>query len=165
MNEYWLVALVFAVIIIACLAIYAAKLLKQLSAQKREQQQVEFARQQSLAKHDKKILESVKIIVRAMQEEQCDFSEGCWRLSVLLDSLKLSSELAQHFPAIFKLYESIKHFSILDNRKQLDKKQRMREDYQRMTIEAQLHTDIVADLGLLQQYVTERIAFLQPPSG
>lgn len=160
MNEYWPIALVVAVIIIASLAFYAGKLLKQLSAQKRAQQQAELAHQHALAKHDKKVLASVKIIVRAMQEEQCDFSEGCWRLSVLLDSLKLSSELAQQFPAIFSLYNEIKHLSILDDRKQLDKKQRMKEDYQRMTIEAQLHSEIVTDLDLLQQYVTERMSIL-----
>ena len=160
MSEYWLIALVLAVIIIASLAFYAGKLLKQLSAQKQAQQQAELAHQQALAKHDQNVLASVKIIVRAMQEEQCDFSEGCWRLSVLLDSLKLSSELAQQFPAIFKLYNEIKHLSILDNRKKLEKKQRMKEDYQRMTLEAQLHSKIVSDLDLLQQYTTERMAIL-----
>lgn len=160
MNEYWLIALVVATIIIASLAFYAGALLKRLSAQKKAQQQAELAQQQALAKHDLKGLASAKIIVKAMQEEQCDFSEGCWRLSVLLDSLKLSSELAQQFPAIFKLYNEIKHLSILDDRKQLDKKQRMQQDYQRMKIEAQLHSEIVTDLDLLQQYITERMSIL-----
>lgn len=160
MNDYWLIALVVATIIIASLAFYAGALLKQLSAQKKAQQQAEIAQQQALAKHDLKVLASAKIIVKAMQEEQCDFSEGCWRLSVLLDSLKLSSELAQQFPTIFKLYNEIKHLSILDDRKQLDKKQRMQQDYQRMKIEAQLHNEIVTDLDLLQQYITERMSIL-----
>lgn len=161
MNEYWLIALILAAIIITSLAIYAAKLLKQLSAQKKAQQRAELTRQKALAKHDEKILSSVTIIVRAMKEEQCDFSEGCWRLSVLLDSLKLSSELAQQFPAIFKLYEGIKHLSILGSRKALDKKQRMKEDYQRITIESELHNDIVADLDLLEQYTKERMSVLK----
>ncbi|MGV2872285.1 DUF2489 domain-containing protein [Colwellia sp. E150_009] len=161
MNDYWLIALVLAVIIVVSLAFYAGKLLKQVSAQKLAQQQAQLAHQQALARHDHKVLASVKIIVRAMKEEQCDFSEGCWRLSVLLDSLKLSPELAQQFPAIFKLYNEIKHLSILDERKQLEKKQRMKEDYQRMSIEAQLHSEIVADLDLLQQYVTERMSILK----
>jgi len=160
MNEYWLAALAVAVIIIASLAFYAGKLLKQLSAQKKAQQQAELAHQQALAKHDHKVLASVKIIVRAMQEEQCDFSEGCWRLSVLLDSLKLSSELSQQFPAIYKLYNEIKHLAILEDRKQLDKKQRMKQDYQRITLEGQYHSKIVSDLDLLQQYTTERMAIL-----
>ena len=160
MNEYWLIAIAVATVIIASLAFYAGTLLKQLSAQKKAQQQAEVAKQQALAKHDLTVFASVKIIVKAMQEEQCDFSEGCWRLSVLLDSLKLSSELAQQFPAIFKLYNEIKHLSILEDRKQLAKKQRMQEDYQRMKIEAQLHSEIVTDLDLLQQYVTERMSIL-----
>lgn len=161
MNEYWLVASALAAMIIVSLAFYAGKLLKQLSTQKKTEQKIALTQQQALAKHDQKVLTSVKIIVRAMQEEQCDFSEGCWRLSVLLDSLKLSSELAQQFPAIFQLYNEIKHLSILDNRKQLDKKQRMKQDYQRMTIEAQLHSKIVSDLDLLQQYTTERMTILK----
>ena len=160
MNEYWLIAIVVATIIIASLAFYAGTLLKQLSAQKKDQQQAALAQQQALAKHDLKVFSSAKIIVKAMQEEQCDFSEGCWRLSVLLDSLKLSSELSQQFPAVYKLYNEIKHLSILDDRKQLDKKQRMQQDYQRMKIEAQLHSEIVSDLDLLQQYITERMSIL-----
>ena len=160
MSDYGVVALVFAVIVIVSLAFYAGKLLRQLSAQKQAQQQSEQAQKKAHAKHDEKVLISVKIIVRAMQEEQCDFSEGCWRLSVLLDSLKLSSELSQQFPAIFKLYDAVKHLSILDNRKKLAKKDRMKEDYQRMIIEVKLHSDILADLDLLQQYVTERISRL-----
>ncbi len=71
-----LIALVLAVIIVVSLAFYAGKLLKQVSAQKLAQQQAQLAHQQALARHDHKVLASVKIIVRAMKEEQCDFSEG-----------------------------------------------------------------------------------------
>lgn len=161
MNEYWYIALFIAVIIITGLSFYAGKLLKQVNAQKQAQLKAEREHERALAKHDNKVLGSVKIIVRAMKEEQCDFSEGCWRLSVLLDSLKLSSELSVQFPAVFKLYDAIKHLSILDNRKKLEKHQRMKEDYQRMTIEAELRPEIVKDLDLLQQYVTERMSILK----
>ena len=161
MDTYWLYVIILAVVIIAVLSLYAGKLLRQLAKQKQLQQQAELARGKALASHDHKVLASVHIITRAMKEEQCDFSEGCWRLSVLLDSLKLSSELSQQFPAIFQQYEEIKHLSILGDRKNLDKKQRMKEDYQRMTSEAKLHDDIVTDLGLLKQYVTERISALK----
>lgn len=160
MNDYWIILLIVALLIIGGLAFYAGKLLKQLSAQKKAQQQAELAKKQALSKHDLHVFSSVKIIVKAMQEEQCDFSEGCWRLSVLLDSLKLSSELADQFPAIFKLYNEIKHFPILEERKKLDKKQRMQQDYQRVKIEAQLHDEIVTDLDLLQQYITQRMSIL-----
>ncbi|PCI58216.1 MAG: hypothetical protein COB45_01220 [Gammaproteobacteria bacterium] len=161
MDGYWLYAIILAVVIVTALSLYAGKLLRQLTKQKKLQQQTELARQQALASHDHKVLASVDIITRAMQEEQCDFSEGCWRLSVLLASLKKSRELALQFPAIFKLYNEIKHLSILDGRKQLDKSQRMKQDYQRMTIEAQLHSEIVKELDLLQQYTVERMSILK----
>ncbi len=161
MDSYWLYAIILAIVIIAALSFYASKLLQQLAKQKQMQQQAELARQQGLALHDHKVFSSVLIITRAMKEEQCDFSEGCWRLSVLLTSLKMSSELELQFPSIFKLYNEIKHLSILDGRKQLDKSQRMKQDYQRMTIEAQLHSEIVIELDLLQQYTIERMSILK----
>jgi hypothetical protein len=161
MDNYWFYAIILAVVILATLAFYAAKLLRQLTKQKKLQQQAELARQQGLASHDHKVLASVHIITRAMKEEQCDFSEGCWRLSVLLFSLKMSSELDLQFPAIFKLYNEIKHLSILDGRKKLAKTHRMKQDYQRITLEAQLHSEIVKELDLLQQYTVERMSILK----
>lgn len=133
----------------------------QLKKQQQLQKQAELERHQAHASHDSKVLESVLIITRAMKEEQCDFSEGCWRLSVLLSSLKLSSELTLQFPAIFKLYDSIKHLSILEDRKKLAKSQRMKQDYQRVTLEAELHSEITQELDLLQQYTVERISILK----
>ena len=103
MDTYWLYVIILAVVIIAVLSLYAGKLLRQLAKQKQLQQQAELARGKALASHDHKVLASVHIITRAMKEEQCDFSEGCWRLSVLLASLKMSSQLALQFPTIFKL--------------------------------------------------------------
>jgi hypothetical protein len=161
MESYWVYAIILAVVIIGALSFYAGKLLRQLKKQQQLQQQAELARHQAHALHDGKVLDSVLIITRAMKEEQCDFSEGCWRLSVLLSSLKMSSELALQFPAIFKLYDSIKHLSILDGRKGLTKSQRMKEDYQRMTLEAELHSKIVQELDLLQQYTVERMSILK----
>jgi len=160
LEEYWSYLLVIAVIIIASLAGYAYKLLKQLKQQTLRQQQAEQAQQKALRHHDKKVLDSVMIIVRAMKEEQCDISEGCWRLSVLLDSLKISNGLNTQFPAIFELYNAIKHMPILEERKKLEKKQRMKLDLERTKVEARLQPAIYSDLQQLHNYTTERISAL-----
>ena len=89
-----------------------------------------------------------------------DIAEGCWRLSVLLDSLKLSEDLNVQFPAVFKLYEAIKHMPILSARKKLDKQSRMKLDLERMKIEAELAEDIRRDISLLHQYANERNSML-----
>ena len=160
MSTFWLVAIIAGTIIILGLGFYAVKLLRQLKQQTVAQQEAQAKRQALLALHDKKVLDSVVIIVRAMSEEQCDIAEGCWRLSVLLDSLKLSAELDQQFPAIFELYNKIKHMPILDARKKLAKQERMKLDYERMQVEAELSSEVQANVKLLHQYANERISVL-----
>ena len=160
MSNFWIFALCLAVLIVASLAFYAGKLLKQLAQQKALQQQAKVEQQQALNRHDKKVFDSVLLITRAMQQEQCEFDEGCWRLSVLLSSLKTVTELSAKFPAIFGLYDEIKELAILDTRKALPKKQRMREDYQRMTALNKMHDKVVEDLGALNQYTTEQLTRL-----
>lgn len=159
MNDFWLYSLIIAVCIVVSLAFYAGKLLKQLSLQKKQQEQADLAHLKALNKHDKKVLDSVLLITRAMQEEQCEFDEGCWRLSVLLASLKTidSKQVEEKFPAIFALYNEIKTLAILKERKELSKKERMQQDFKRMKAENNLHDDIVADLKVLHPYVSENI--------
>jgi len=159
-SEPWIYLALLALAIIGVLAAVATKLLRQLKQQTRAQEQQKIAQQQALQQHDKKIISSVIIIVRAMKEEQCDLAEGCWRLSVLLDSLKLSQDLNLQFPAVFKFYQAIKHMPILEARKKLDKKSRMKLDFERMKLEAELAEDIRRDLELLHQYANERNSML-----
>ncbi|SEL49764.1 Protein of unknown function [Colwellia chukchiensis] len=160
LTNPWLYLVLFALVIVVVLAAIATKLLMQLKQQTQAQQQQADAQQLALAQHDKKIINSVIIIVRAMKEEQCDFAEGCWRLSVLLDSLKLSEALNKQFPAIFEFYNGIKHMPILKERKALDKKTRMKLDFERMKLEAELADDIRRDIELLHQYANERAHIL-----
>lgn len=156
MSNSWLIALLFALLIIGSLAYYAGVLLKRVKNQTEEQNKKALLKQAALQKHDSKILASVTIIARAMKEQQCDYSEGCWRLSVLLDSLKLSDSHAQTFPAIFALYEKIKHLAILDSRKDLSKQQRMKQDLERIKAEAKYTDTIEKNLDTLLQYANEQ---------
>lgn len=160
MSSYWPYLIVAAILVIAALAFYAGKLLKQLKMQTAAQEKAKQEHENSLKAHDKKILDSVIIIVRAMKEEQCDISEGCWRLSVLLSSMKTTNELKAEFPAIFELYEAIKHMPILEERKKLEKRDRMKLDLERAKIEARLTEDVFKDLEALNQYTLEKISIL-----
>ncbi len=160
MTDFWLYILMVGVAIIIALAFYAGMLLQRLSKQKKLQQQALIAKQRSLNNHDKKVFDSILLITRAMQQEQCEFDEGCWRLSVLLSSLKTVTELPAMFPAIFALYDEIKDLAILDARKALTKKERMREDYKRMTALTKMHDSVVTDLDSLHRYTVDQLAKL-----
>jgi hypothetical protein len=162
MDQYWFLIISIGVLIIIVLGFYAGKLLKQLSQQTLLQKQALVNQQKALNKHDKKVLDSVLLITRAMQQKQCEFDEGCWRLSVLLASLKTMSDLGKQFPSIFGLYEIIKDFAILDARKTLTKKQRMREDFQRIQALNKMHDGIITDLTALHIFTTEALQRLTP---
>ena len=160
MTTNFVILIILAFAIIAILTFYAVNLLSKLSKQKKEQHNKNVIISAKLNALDKKIYESILLITRAMLEKQCNFSEGCWRICVLLQSLKKLTDSEVQFPAIFELYNSIKHFSILDDRKNLLKKDRMKQDFQRLKLEAQLHDNIIKNLDLLHKYTIERIAIL-----
>jgi hypothetical protein len=159
LKDYWLY-IVLALLVIVPLAIYAGMLMSRLKKQQTDKIIAEQERQAALKQHDTKILNSVVIIVRAMKEEQCELSEGCWRLSVLLDSLKLSSELNTLFPSIYQLYNAIKHMPILAERKKLAKQERMKLDFERIKLEAELKSKIQHDVVQLHQYASERLSVI-----
>lgn len=165
MSDFWLYALIIGICIIIVLAVYAGRLLQQVAKQNEQETEVKAAQQAALNSHDKKVLDSVLLITRAMKEEQCEYDEGSWRLSVLLSSLKTLSDMEAKFPAIFGLYGEIKTFSILDARKSLNKKERMREDYQRLTALNKYQDDITSDLDTLYQFTTEQLKLLTPDKG
>jgi len=142
--------------IIFGLAFYAGKLLTQLKAQRQAQEKAQQESIKQLATHDTKVLNSVEVIVRAMKEEQCEFAEGAWRLSVLISSLKLTDNMLVQFPAIVELYESIQHHAILDDRKQLPKKERMKQDVERMQVEAKLSAQISQELEKLHELIINK---------
>lgn len=167
MTNFWfsstgILLLLGGIFIIGGLAFYASKLLKQLSSQSKAQKQQQHddaerteQNQKKMQVHDKKVLNSIVIIVRAMKEEQCDFSEGCWRLAVLLGSLKAQTIDETKYPAIFDLYHQIKALDILDSRKELDKRQRMQQDLIRLKAESALSEKIKIDLEALHTSIEQ----------
>lgn len=160
MPYLWPTLAILATLIIIGLSVYAYKLLALVKKQKHQQAQAQKTLEQNNKAHDKKIIDSVIIITRAMKEEQCDFSEGCWRLSVLLSSLKFTSAPEALFPAIYSLYEQISHMPILEKRKALTKKERMKYDFQRLKIQAALSSEIEKELEELHQFALKQLTVL-----
>lgn len=146
---------ILASVIIFILAAYAAFLMFKLRAQNRTQQLIIEQQQQKQLARDIKTIESIALISKAVSEQQCEISEGCWRLSVLMDSMPEHKELMNSkFPAIFNLYNEISHMPILEARKALSKKQRLQLDLERMGIEQELEPKVLADIKLLVTYST-----------
>lgn len=164
MSLMWTLILVVGIAIIAALAFYAGNLLSRLKQQNIDSEKAEQEATKALQVHDGKALDSVIIIARAMLEGQCDLSEGCWRLCVLLESLRLSSDLELRFPPIYELYHLIKHMPILEERKKLAKKERMALDLERMKAESRLNDSILKAVADVLEYANAQVGLMRDKS-
>ncbi|TKB46825.1 DUF2489 domain-containing protein [Thalassotalea mangrovi] len=150
MSNLTISLLVLAAAIIFALTVYASMLLFKLRHQTKMQKALTLEQQQKRAEKDLKVVSSLLIICKAMQEKQCDLSEGCWRLSVLIESMEYSLDSPnERFPAIFSLYNKISHMPILEERKKLSKKDKLKLDLERMGYEEELEAEIFADIERL----------------
>ncbi|MHC9510730.1 DUF2489 domain-containing protein [Kangiella sp. M94] len=124
------------------LASYAAVLLFKLNKQKKTMQQSAAAQAE---KHDaqmKSVIESITSIAKAMQHEQCPTIEGCIRLKVLIDQLRLEDELRDNFTVFYTIYDKTAHIPTHQGWKDLKTKEKMTHTKLMMDLEAEHQSDI-----------------------
>jgi hypothetical protein len=126
--------------IIAVLAFIAGRLLAQLRQQRQAQQQVND-------KRDNHVVESVVTIAMAMEQGQCELSEGALRIAVLLEhhSSTVTTDYVSRYPAIHDMYERIKHMPTHSARKQRPKAEIRAMDREREGYERELEQALVAE--------------------
>ena len=150
MSTIVIIVILLGVAIIAALAVYANKLLRQLKQQNQ-------MRQDAVQKRIDRIDESVITIAKAMQQDQCPLSEGCLRIVVLLDHRPESTEYdySKDYPAMHDMYERIKHMPTHENRKKFPKQKIKELDKEREGYEVELKEVILADVEkLLREFPT-----------
>ena len=133
--------------ILLVLAVYAASLLLKLRAQSR-------ARATAIRACNERILESVRLIAKAVKEGQCDPSEGAIRLTNLLDALQYARPRphAEEFPGLYGLYERIKDLPTHEARRLLKKNELLRQDLERARHEEEHNDQIQEDVARLAAF-------------
>lgn len=131
--------------IILGLAVYAGWLLAKLRQQTKMQ---EKAMKAAIEQRNRKIIESVDVIAMATLQQQCDLSEAAIRLYMIMDHLQGEKrvEFPTRFPALYELYDVVKDMPRGDARKQIEKRDRMRFDMERMKAESRLQQAIHTEL-------------------
>lgn len=132
--------LVLATLVILSLAGYAFHLLRQVKKQN------DFVRNTHKARK-LGIIESIEIISKAMQTEQCNLSEGVIRLKYLLEAL--GHKKLYDYPAMWALFGVVGEMPILHGRKNLKRNERMKLDLEREAAEVQYETNIRKELSQL----------------
>ncbi|MBU3003473.1 DUF2489 domain-containing protein [Paraglaciecola arctica] len=139
--------LLVPLIIIATLAFYAGSLLFKLKLQ----QQI---REQKTQQRIENICQSIQTIAKAMEQQQCNLSEGSIRLYHLLEALPIKDKpnFGQQFPILYSLYDQIKMLPTHEARKAQSKIEIRRQDTHREELEAKLETQILIEISILKTF-------------
>ncbi len=98
------------------------------------------------------VRDSLITIARAFVQKQCEASEACIRLRMLIDRIDFVEN--EDFPIIFSMYEEIKHFDTHQNRKDLSKQDRFSQDKQRFAIEDKHMDNLISECNKLLSNLT-----------
>ncbi|WP_395339023.1 DUF2489 domain-containing protein [Ningiella sp. W23] len=145
-SIHWIL-IVVAALIITALGAYAGRLVFMLNAQNQRQLN---ARQKRLDS----INQSVQTIAFAMQQQQCDLSEGAVRICSMLEAVPLSPlpDYQKEFPALHELFGKVKHYPTHEARQALSKKERRAQDKEREQFESELESAILVETEKLKVF-------------
>ncbi|WP_299081930.1 DUF2489 domain-containing protein [uncultured Paraglaciecola sp.] len=143
----YLTLLLIALAIVAGLGFYAGSLLYKLRRQQR-------LRNQNTQQRIQNISQSIQTIAMAVEQQQCNLSEGCIRLFHLLEALPVADkpDFSEQFVGLYTLYNKIKNLPTHDDRKAQSKIQTKQQDIQREEWEAQLASQILGEVAVLKTF-------------
>lgn len=143
----WAVLTGVALLIILGLGFYAGKMLFLLKQQKARQEATRQSRVEN-------ITESLVLIAKAMEQQQCDLSEGVIRIVNLLNALPIveQPDYKTTYPHIYALFTEVSGFAILEERQKLSKAERRKQDIAREQIESEYESKVLSELPALQTY-------------
>lgn len=133
-------------IIIIGLMIYAVRLLSLVKTQKDTRQAIRSKRVASMQS-------SIQTIAFAIQQQQCDLSEGVIRICRLLEAMPVEPhpDYVKEFPFTHKLFEMVKSYPTHEARTLLTKSQRRQQDKEREELESQLESKILIETEALRK--------------
>ncbi len=138
-SMWWFLAAV-GVLIIVVLAVIAIRLTSQVRAL--EARQAKQAKERQALRQ--RTHNSIRILAQGMLNDQLTLTEGCIRISALLDSLDINASGQDEYRVIYQLAEETSHIPKLDAWKQLSKQQKINYDIERVKTE-QKYSDFVKD--------------------
>lgn len=141
-TRYWILFVLAGTTIVLALSWYSFLLMRRL----RHQTQSQTEKRNKLLRT---CIDSATTIIAATLQQQCNLSEATLRLFAIVDTLNQYSsqriELSE-FRNLSALYDVVQDHPILEARKQLPKKDRMKLDLTRESLEAELESKILMEL-------------------
>ncbi len=129
------VLIYIAVIVILALSIIAAYYLFKLKNVNRLQKLQIEKNQHAWQEYQDELITDLQFIARAMVQAQCDITEGCLRLKVLMDRLDETLQDNKEFQHIQQHYQQTRRMPTHKAYKALNKKQQFKLDQERLKLE------------------------------
>lgn len=132
--------------IVVVLGVYAYTLMAKVKQQKRQQDNVRSKRVASMQS-------SIQTIAFAMQQQQCDLSEGVIRICRLLEAMPVNPhpDYANEFPFTHELFNKVKSYPTHEARAVLTKLERREQDKERQELESLLESKILIETEALRK--------------
>lgn len=147
------VLLITLVIIGIALAIYIFKQIKFLkdANEKVKAQEEDGLRKQQ--EHRDYLIDSIKIISHAVEhDEKMTLTEGCIRLSALVESLSPSLLQQPELIVLLQVQQKTQHIPFLEKWRSLDRKEQRKYQREMMRIEAEHGEKIISAVKYLNNY-------------
>lgn len=146
-EPLFVILLLLGAVIIIGLGIYAGRLIFMVKTQNDRQQNVRNKRIESMQS-------SIQTIAFAMQQQQCDISEGVIRICRLLEALPIDPlpNYRVDFPSIHALFDKVKNYPTHEARNALSKKERRSQDKEREQFESEHESAILQETEYLRVF-------------
>ncbi|WKD51438.1 DUF2489 domain-containing protein [Microbulbifer spongiae] len=131
----WL--LIVAATVVVILSVLAGYFLHKLSVAQKQQAEQLSALAQAAAGQRQRANESIQIIARALLDKGIGLTEASIRIRGLLDALQVDQAVRDEFVAFYTLAEKTAHIPILQEWKQLSRKQQFQFELEMARLEAE----------------------------
>lgn len=147
MSSITILLILVAFVIIASLAFYAGKLLFMLNKQNKKMARTKQQRVERL-------MESIHTISMAVEQQQCNLSEGSIRLYHLHESLPIDDkpDYETRYPGLYALYVKVSDLPTHEARDKLSALERKTQDIAREALESELESQILEDVAKLRAF-------------
>lgn len=147
MSPIAITLIIVALVIVASLAFYAGKLLFMLDKQNKK---MAHTKQQRI----ERLMESIYTISLAVEQQQCNLSEGSIRLYHLHESLPIDDKphYETRYPGLYALYVKVSELPTHEARDKLSTLERRSQDDAREALESELESQILEDVAKLKAF-------------
>ncbi len=141
-----------ALIIIAALSGVAVYYLWQVKKQNEQLKQQQAEQKKAWREKKEELAKDIKFIAQAMVQEQCEITEGCLRIKVLMDHLDTDLQHKPEFKTIQHMFSLTSSMPTHQAYKALSPKERFKLDNQRYRYEDEHRDNVLAEAKQLMQY-------------